>query len=343
LQKGARIVNAHAFKVLRAPGRESGMNHLEQLFDVAVIGGGPAGLSAGVALARALRPVLVIDAGGQRNLPAEGVHGFLTREGMNPRELLAAGRAELKGYGGTAVTGLVTSARREDGNFVLSIDDGSTCTARRLLITSGIQDELPDLAGLRERWGRDVLYCPYCHGWEIRNRKVGVLASDAHAVLQALTFRQWSHDVTLLLNGELTLSPGHREQLDAVSVKVVDGRVRGLVVQDDKLSAVTLDNGSAVPLEVLVVSPATVSRADMLQALGLEPGGLEEGPGTHLQTDESGLTSCPGVWAAGNVTDVSAQVMTAAAAGLKAAAAINADLILEDTRLAVEAARAPAH
>lgn len=317
------------------------MNHQEQLFDVAVIGGGPAGLSAGVALARALRSVIVIDAGGQRNLPAEGVHGFLTREGMSPRELLAAGREELAEYGGEAITGEVKSAKRDGDNFVLSLDDGSTCTARRLLITSGIQDELPDLPGVADRWGRDVLYCPYCHGWEIRNQKVGVLASDAHAVLHALTFRQWSPDVTLLLNGELELSPGQSEQLDARSVKVVEGRVRGLVSQDDKLTAVTLDDGSAVPLEVLVVSPETVSKANMLQALGLEPDDLEEGPGTRLATDESGRTSCPGVWAAGNATDVSAQVMTAAAAGLKAAAAINADLVLEDTRLAVEAARAP--
>jgi thioredoxin reductase len=318
------------------------MNHQEQLFDVAVIGGGPAGLSAGVALARALRSVVVIDAGGQRNLPAEGVHGFLTREGMSPRELLAAGREELADYGGEAITGFVKSARRDGNNFELSLEDGSTCRARRLLITSGIQDELPELPGVADRWGRDVLYCPYCHGWEIRNQKVGVLASDDHAVLQALTFRQWSADVTLLLHGQLVLSPGQSEQLAARSVKVVDGRVRGLVVQDDRLTAVTLDDGSAVPLEVLVVSPATVSKANMLQALGLEPDDLEEGPGTRLPTDEAGLTSCPGVWAAGNATDVSAQVMTAAAAGLKAAAAINADLVLEDTRLAVEAARSPA-
>jgi thioredoxin reductase len=317
------------------------MNLQKELYDVAVIGGGPAGLSAGVALARALRSVVVIDAGGQRNLQAEGVHGFLTREGTSPGDLLAAGREELARYGGTAVTGFVSSAMRNGDGFVLSLDDGSICTARRLLIASGIKDELPALPGVAERWGRDVLYCPYCHGWEIRNQKVGVLASDAHAVLQALTFRQWSQEVTLLLNGELELSPGQSEQLAARNVQVVDGRVRGLVVQDDKLTGVTLEDGSGVPLEVLVVSPATVSKANMLQALGLEPEGLEDGPGSRLETDESGLTSCPGVWAAGNATDVSAQVMTAAAAGLKAAGAINADLVLEDTRRAVEAARVP--
>lgn len=311
----------------------------DELFDAAIIGGGPAGLSAGVALARALRTVVVIDAGGQRNLRAEGVHGFLTREGMNPKELIAAGRDELKRYGGTDITGFVQSARRKGGNFVLTLDDGSTFTARRLLIASGTGDELPDLPGAAERWGRDVMYCPYCHGWEIRDRKVGILASDDHAVLQALTFRQWTPQVTLLLNDAFTPTPGQKEQLDARSIKVVSGRTKELVIQDDKLTGVTLTDGSAVSLEVLAVSPATISKANMLQALGLEPGDLDEGPGSHLPTDETGLTSCPGVWAAGNATDVSAQVMTAAAAGLKAAAAINADLVLEDTRQAMEAAR----
>jgi thioredoxin reductase len=311
-----------------------------ELFDVAIIGGGPAGLSAGVALARALRSVVVIDAGEQRNLKAEGVHGFLSREGMSPRELVSAGREELARYGGTAIEGFVTSAGRDGGNFILSLKDGSTMSARRLLIASGITDELPELPGVAERWGRDVLYCPYCHGWEIRNQRIGILASDANAVPEALTFRQWSPDVTLLLNGALPLGPEEEEQLRVRDVRVVDGRVQRLETANDRLVGVVLDGGSVVPLDVLAVSPATVSKANMLQRLGLEPCGLDEGEGTCLETDDSGRTSCPGVWAAGNATDVSAQVMTAAAAGLRAAAAINADLVLADTRQAVEEARA---
>lgn len=318
------------------------MAHHGELFDVAVIGGGPAGLSAGVALSRALRSVVVIDAGEQRNLKADGVHGFLSREGMSPKDLVAAGREELARYGGTAVRGSVTSVSRDGENFVLRLDDGSTRTARRLLIASGITDELPELPGVAERWGRDVLYCPYCHGWEIRNQRVGLLASDSHSVLQALTFRQWSPDVTLFLNDSLVLSQGEEEQLQARSVHVVEGRVQELDIANDKLAGVTLDGGRTVPLDVLAVSPAAVSNANILQRLGLEPCGLEEGEGTRLETDDAGLTSCPGVWAAGNATDVSAQVMTAAAAGLKAAAAINADLVLSDTRQAVEDARADA-
>jgi thioredoxin reductase (NADPH) len=317
-------------------------DNTDDVFDVAVIGGGPAGLSAGVALARALRSVVVIDAGEQRNLGAESVHGFLSREGMSPRDLLAAGREELVRYGGTMASGFVRSAKKRDDGFVLAMADGSTVTVRRLLIATGIVDELPDLPGVADRWGRDVLYCPYCHGWEIRNRKIGVLATDGHSVLQALTFRQWSPDVTFLLNDALELSAGQAEQLAARSVQVVEGKVRALAVRDDRLVGATLDSGATVGLDVLVVSPATMSKANMLQRLGLEPAALEEGPGSRLETEQSGRTSCPGVWAAGNAADVSAQVMTAAAAGLRAAEAINADLVLADTRMAVEAARVPA-
>ncbi|MDQ0661849.1 thioredoxin reductase [Arthrobacter ulcerisalmonis] len=311
-------------------------------FDVAVIGGGPAGLSAGIALARALRSVVVIDAGEQRNLGAESVHGFLSREGTSPRDLIAAGREELARYGGMMASGFVRSASRLEDQFVLTMDDGSTRTARRLLIASGIVDELPDLPGVSDRWGRDVLYCPYCHGWEVRDQRIGVLAADSHSVMQALTFRQWSPDVTLLLNDALELSPGQEEQLAARSVRVVEGKVRALEIREDRLAGAALDGGGTVDLDVLVVSPATMSKAHMLQRLGLEPAALHEGPGSRLEADESGRTSCPGVWAAGNAVDVSAQVMTAAAAGLRAAEAINADLVMADTRRAVEAARVPA-
>lgn len=313
----------------------------DDVFDVAVIGGGPAGLSAGVALARALRSVVVIDAGEQRNLGAGSVHGFLSREGMSPRDLIAAGREELARYGGTMVTGLVRSASGREDDFILAMDDGSTRAARRLLIATGMVDELPDLPGVADRWGRDVLYCPYCHGWEIRNQKIGILAAGSQSVLEALTFQQWSSDVTLLLNDALQLSSNQAEQLAALSVQVLEGKVRSLAVRDDRLTGATLDSGGTVALDVLAVSPATVSKANMLHRLGLEPAALQEGPGTRLEADDSGRTSCPGVWAAGNATDVTAQVMTAAAAGLRAAEAINADLVMADTRLAVEAARVP--
>jgi thioredoxin reductase len=147
------------------------------VYDVAVVGGGAAGLSGALALARARRSVLVVDAGEPRNAPAGHVHNYLGREGTPPAELLAAGRDEVTQYGGEIVTGRVASAAREGDVFRLNLAGGGTVHARRLLVTTGLVDELPDVPGLAEQWGRGVLHCPYCHGWEVRDQRIGVLAT----------------------------------------------------------------------------------------------------------------------------------------------------------------------
>ncbi|HWM07298.1 MAG TPA: NAD(P)/FAD-dependent oxidoreductase, partial [Actinophytocola sp.] len=155
-------------------------------YDVVVLGGGAAGLSGALMLARSRRSVLVIDAGSPRNAPAEGVHGLLGHDGIAPAELLERGRAEVRGYGGQVVTGEVVTAAREDAGFRLTLADGGSVRARRLLVATGLVDELPAVAGLRERWGRDVVHCPYCHGWEVRARVIAVLATGPMSVHQAL-------------------------------------------------------------------------------------------------------------------------------------------------------------
>src|SRR3954470_17042604 len=150
---------------------------VEQQYDVVVIGGGAAGLSAGVALSRARRSVLVVDAGKPRNAPAHGVHNYLGREGSAPADLLADGRAAVAGYGGEVVAGSVVAAERipgEEIRFRVVLGDGEV-VARRLLVATGLVDELPDLPGVRELWGTDVLHCPYCHGWEVRDQAIGIL------------------------------------------------------------------------------------------------------------------------------------------------------------------------
>jgi thioredoxin reductase len=142
-------------------------------YDVVVVGGGAAGLSGALILGRARRSVLVVDAGEPRNAPASGVHGFLTRDGMVPAELLRVGRAEVRRYGGRVLEGgRVASATAVDGGFAVALEDGRRVGARRLLVATGLVDELPDVPGIRERWGRDVLHCPYCHGWEVRDRAI---------------------------------------------------------------------------------------------------------------------------------------------------------------------------
>jgi thioredoxin reductase len=311
----------------------------DRRYDVVVVGGGAAGLSGALALARARRDVLVVDAGDPRNAAAAGVHNFLTRDGTPPADLLAAGRAEVLGYGGHFVTAHAVSARREDGGFAVELADGRVVRARRLLVTTGLVDELPPVPGLAERWGGDVLHCPYCHGWEVRDQAVGVLATGPLAVHQALLWRQWSADVTLFLHTTPEPDDQQWEQLAARGIAVAAGEVTGLEVDDaGRLSGVRLAGGQVVRRQVLVVASRVSARAGVLADLGLATTDVEMGGqviGSGVPADATGATAVPGVWVAGNVADPRAQVVAAAAAGLSAGAAVNADLVAEDTALAV--------
>ncbi len=320
-------------------------DQLRNGYDVVVVGGGAAGLSGALMLARARRSVVVIDAGAPRNAPAAGVHGLLAREGIRPAELLERGRAEVRGYGGHVVPGEVGAVAREDDGedigFAVTLADGRTVRARRLLVATGVADELPDIPGLRARWGRDVLHCPYCHGWEVRDQAIGVLAGGPLAVHQALLFRQWSADVTLLSHTMAPPTGQEAEQLAARGVSVVDGEVASLEIVEDRLVGVRLSNGTLVSRQALVVAPRMVARAGFLAELGLRPAEHPGGVGEHIPSDAAGRTDVPGVWIAGNVTDLVAQVGSAAAAAAAAAVQINADLVAEDTRQAVAAWRDP--
>jgi len=305
--------------------------------DVVVAGGGAAGLSGALMLARSRRSVVVIDAGAPRNAPAEGVHGLLARDGMPPAELLERGRAEVRGYGGQVVAGQVSTAEHDGNGFAVTLADGRVVRARRLLVATGLVDELPGIPGLRERWGRDVVHCPYCHGWEVRDQAIGVLASGPTAVHQALLFRQLSPDVVLFSH---TMPPPDGEDarlLAARGVRVVPGEVASLEITGDQLTGVRLSDGTVVARHVLAVAPRMVARAGFLAALGREPMRDPRGVGEYIAADPTGLTAVPGVWVAGNVTDLAAQVGGAAAAGALAGAAINLDLVTEEAQEAAAA------
>ncbi len=307
-------------------------------YDVVIIGGGAAGLSGAVALARSRRSVLVVDAGEPRNAPAEGVHNYLGREGVPPAELLALGRAEVTGYGGEVVRGVVTSARTGEDGFAIALDDGREFTARRLLVATGLVDELPDLPGVAERWGRDVLHCPYCHGWEARDKAVGVLATSPLGMHGALLWRQLTDDVTVFLTDPALFTADDLAKLSALDIAVVTGPVEALETTDARLSGVRLADGRVVAREVLVVAPRFTSRSAVLASLGLEAEELRMGDtvvGTAVPTAADGATRVPGVYVAGNVADLRAQVVSSAAQGLMAGARINADLVEADTAAAV--------
>jgi thioredoxin reductase len=311
---------------------------LRDAYDVVVVGGGAAGLNGALVLARARRSVVVVDAGEPRNAPAEGVHGLLGHDGTPPGELLARGREEVRRYGGQVVTASVAAAAREADGFVVTLADGRSTRARRLLVTTGLADELPDVPGVAEHWGHDVLHCPYCHGWEVQDQVIGVLGTGPQSVHQALLFRQWSGDVTYVTH---TVPPDEEqaEQLAARGVRVVDGAAVALEGEPDRL-ALRLADGATLALQALVVAPRMVARAGFLAGLGLDTVPHPMGVGEHVPTDPSGRTSVPGVFAAGNVTDLSAQVGGAAAAAAWAAAQINGELVMEETSRAVEERRA---
>jgi thioredoxin reductase len=312
-------------------------------YDVAVVGGGAAGLSAALVLARARRRVVVVDAGNPRNAPAAHMHGFLGSDGLPPAALLAAARAEVVGYGGVLVDARVRDVRPSAAGpvpghpaFVVSLDDGAVLDARRVLVATGLRDDVPNLPGVAERWGRDLLHCPYCHGYEVRDQPLGVLAARG-AVQDALAHthlvRQWSDDVVFFANGE-TLASDQRLRLQARAVGVVDESVAGLVVVDDRLTGVGLESGQVVPRAAVFVRPRFVPQNALLVNLGC----AVQSDGWTV-TDPTGRTSLPGVWAAGNAVDPRAQVVTAAGQGSAAAIALNNDLVEEDVAAAVTAFR----
>jgi thioredoxin reductase len=291
-------------------------------YDVVIVGGGAAGLSAALVLGRARRTVAVIDAGAPRNAPAAHMQGFLSRDGMPPAEFLVAGRDEVTGYGVEIVNDAVV---RIEPGFVVHLTSSGTVGARRILVTTGVSDDLPAIPGVRERWGRDLLHCPYCHGWEVRDQPLGVLGTHPGAVMHAQLVRQWSDDV-MFFTHTTDLSAQERAQLDTRGIRVVDGEVVGLVVIDDRLTGVTLADGAVVARTAVFIRPRNVPH----------PGGLLAGLGVDVDAegfvvvDRDGRTSTPGVWAAGNVVDPRMSVIAAAGAAATAAMATNADLVQED-------------
>lgn len=299
-------------------------------YDVVVIGGGAAGLSAALVLSRARRRVLVVDAGAPRNAPAIHMHGYLSRDGLPPTDLLATGHDEVTGYGGEIITGTVSELVPTGmSGYGVHLADGRRLSARRLLVATGLRDELPDIPGLRERWARDVLHCPYCHGYEVRDRQLGVIGGSPEAVHYAQIVRQWSHDVVYFTPAG-TLTSVQRCELVARAIGIVEGSIGQVLIEGDRLRGLQMDDGRRIPRDVLFVPPRFVPNNERLVALG-----CEFDDNGWVIADRTGRTSVPGVWVAGNVANPRAQVITAAGEGSAAAIAINADLVAEDVRQAV--------
>lgn len=303
----------------------------EQKYDAVIIGGGMAGLSTALVLGRARRRVAVVDAGSPRNAPAGHVHGYPTRDGTTPARLLELARAEVRGYGVEVLEG--TASGISPGGEV-RLADGTRLHGRQVVLAAGLKDVLPPIEGIDSRWGRDVLQCPYCHGWEIADRRLAVLGTSESSLHQALLVATFSPDVVLLLDPAIEPDADQQDSLAAMGVEVVEGRAASLAIRNDALTAVVLDDGRAVPCGALFCEPGASVDQALVAGLDVDSDGC-------VRTDEQGHTGKGRIWAVGNVRDPSAQVVAAAGDGYRLAVAVNAALLEEDVLLA-RSGRAPA-
>ncbi|MCX3061233.1 NAD(P)/FAD-dependent oxidoreductase [Streptomyces beihaiensis] len=309
--------------------REAGRG--DGAYDVVVVGGGTGGLSAALILGRSRRSVLVVDAGEPRNAPAAHMHGFPSRDGTPPAEFLAELRREIAAYGVELLRDRVTAAGPDGaGEFDVRLAAGGAVHARRLVVATGLVDELPDLPGVAELWGSDVLHCPFCHGWEVRDLPIGVLYRKESGLHQTLLFSHLSDDVTLFLDGaeEDELPDTDWRMLAAAGVSVVRGRVGGLESEDGRLAGVRLTDGRFFPRTAFAVPTRTVPRDGVLTALGART--RQTPAGAFVDVDPTGLTSVPGVWAVGNATGANEQVVNAASAGYRAGLTLHVQLLHAD-------------
>ena len=305
---------------------------MNERWDCIIIGGGAAGLSAALVLGRARKRTLLIDAGEQSNRPASGIGGLLGHDGRRPDELYAQGRKEIVRYPSVEVRhDKVTEAFRHDGGFAVTSSDGSVESSRRLILATGMQYRLPDLPGLAERWGRSVFHCPFCHGWELRDRPLGVLDADpATGIHRALLLTGWSADVTLLTNGPATISPDQLAELTAANIKIDQRRVVALDGPDDALAKVVFADGATRPSRGLLVPAVLHQRTDIAAQLGLALAPPSPIAADAVAIAPTGETNVPGVVVAGDTAAGMPSVANAIAAGSNAAMTVVRSLLGED-------------
>ncbi len=301
-------------------------------WDAVIIGGGIAGWSAAQMLGRARRRTLVIDAGAPRNRFAAHMHGVLGHDGVDPAELLARGRREAAAYGVTAASTEVVAMRDRGSHLDVERRDGAVDTARAVIVATGVRDTLPDVEGLAALWGRSVLHCPYCHGWEVADRRLGVIATSPASAHQIELVRQWSADVTAFTALAEPVDPAVRARWAARGIRVVSTPVVAVVTEGGELTGVKDASGVLHAVDALFTAPSPSLALEFLGDLDLR---RTDAPGGPLSVDPVGATSHPRVWAAGNVVSPYGNVPLSMGAGSMAGAAVNAALVAEDADRAV--------
>ena len=297
--------------------------------DVIIVGAGPAGLSAALVLGRACRQVLVFDTGRPRNYASRSLHGFLSRDGVDPFELRHLGLKDLLRYDTVRVEHAeVTHATREaDGTFSVQLLDGREFVARRLLLATGVVDNLPDVPGFEEMYGRSVFHCPYCDGWEVRGQPLAVYGCNKRGYGLAVELLGWSHDIVLCSDGACELDHADLDTLQRNGIPVREERIARLEGHDGQLERIVFDNGEALPRRAMFFTTGQTQASRLANSLGCE----FNAKGT-VRTGPYEMTDVPGLYVAGDASRHVQWVIVAAAEGAEAAYAISQDLIKEQVK-----------
>ncbi len=295
-------------------------------FDVIIIGGSYAGLSAALTLGRATRNVLVIDAGKPCNRQTPHSHNFLTHDGDKPADIAKAAKTEVLKYPTVRfLEGKVISARKIDGGFSVEIAKGENFTARKILLATGLKDVLPNIKGLSECWAISAIHCPYCHGYEVKGEKIGLLMNGEHAFEMAKTLNHWNKDLTILTNGKSQLSAEQTEKLKAKSITVIEDEVVELLHNNGYLEEVVFKNGEKLALKAIYVKPDVEQHFNFNEQLGFELTDLKT-----IKVDEQQQSTAKGVYAAGDCATLFRSLSIITAAGTMAAVVMNKEMISED-------------
>lgn len=294
-------------------------------FDVVVVGGGTAGLSAALVLGRALKRTLVCGVGEPRNAPLHQSHSFFSRDGESPAELIRIGREQLVPYESVEVRQVqVTGMSQSDDRFQVELEDGTQVRARKILLATGMNDELPPIEGLQAMWGVSALHCPYCHGWEVRDQPIAIYGDGDAGLALCTLIRGWSRDLVLCTDGPAHLTEEQRAQLGRHQIPIIEEKIARFEASEGQLEKIVFANGEVLPRQALFIRPPQRQRSEVAQLLGCE---IEEG---LVKIDEFGQTTVPGVYAAGDMTYRLQQLSYAAYSGARAATVINHTLLAED-------------
>ncbi|MEO7971636.1 MAG: NAD(P)/FAD-dependent oxidoreductase [bacterium] len=296
------------------------------LFDVIIVGAGPAGLNGALVLGRCRRRVLLCDAGHPRNAASHGLHNYLTRDGIDPAEFLRLGREELKSYETVKLLQIeVTDARRLEQGFEVTLSNGERAAARKLLIATGVVDEIPKLEGLESLYGRSVFHCPYCDGWEVRDQPLAVYGKGENGLGLTLELILWSRDLVLCTDGPAELSAKDLTRLAQHNIPVREERILRLEGTDGVLDRIVFAAGAAIQRKAMFFSTGQRQASDVPKRLGCEL--TEQG---CVATGEYEATNVPGIYVAGDASRLVQFVIVAAGEGAQAAVAINKELMKED-------------